>query len=188
MNKIVERQIIAHEKAKNSEKLVLKKLTLEDIEDIMALQDKVSGAIVNKEIYASSSKEEFEEAIRKTGCLLGYKTEDQRLVALGAYMSYGYDAHNYGYDLEFTGEKLLTVGQIEATIVDPDYRGNGLQKKLCKALEGIAREDKKAYIMATVSPNNPYSLNNFLALGYDNKKEKLKYGGLRRYILCKKLI
>lgn len=188
MDKRARHQIIACEKAKSGESLVLKKLTLEDIEEIMELQDKVNNTLVNKEIYACSSKEEFEEAIRNNGCLLGYKTEDQRLVALGAYISYGYDAHNYGYDLEFTREKLLAVGQIESTIVDPDYRGNGLQRKLCEALEVIAREEKKTYIMATVSPMNPYSLNNFLAVGYNNKKEKLKYAGLRRYILCKKLI
>lgn len=188
MKNITDNQIIACEKAKNGEKLMLTKLTLKDIKDIMHLQDKVSHAIINKEIYASSSKEDFEEAIRSIGCLLGYKTEDQRLVALGAYMSYGHEVHNYGYDLEFDEEKLFEVGQIESTIVDPEYRGNGLQKKLCEALEMIAREEKKTYIMATVSPMNPYSLNNFLALGYVNEKEKLKYGGLRRYILCKKLI
>jgi len=188
MKDIIDNQVLAYEKVKNGEKLMLTKLTLENIEDIMRLQDKVSGAIINKETYVCSSKEDFEEAIRNIGCLLGYKTEAQRLVALGAYMSYGYDSHNYGYDLEFTKEELLTVGQIESMIVDPEYRGNGLQKKLCEALEGIARKEQKTYIMATVSPMSIYSLDNFLALGYANKREKLKYGGLRRYILCKKLI
>lgn len=188
VNNVTHSQVIACEKAKNGEKLILIKLTLQDIEDIMKLQDKVSHALPSKELYVCSSKEEFEQVIQNGGCLLGYKTENQKLVALGAYMSYGYNPHNYGYDLEFNEDKLLTVGQIESTIVDPEYRGNGLQKKLCEALERLAREEQKSYIMATVSPINPYSLNNFLKLGYINKKEKLKYGGLRRYILCKKLI
>lgn len=187
VNNIEHSPIIACEKAKNGEKLILTKLTLRDIEDIMKLQDKVSHALLNKETYVCSSKEEFEQVIQNNG-LLGYKTEDQKLVALGAYMSHGHDPHNYGYDLEFNEDKLLAVGQIESTIVDPEYRGNGLQKKLCEVLEILAREEQKSYIMATVSPMNPYSLNNFLALGYINKKEKLKYGGLRRYILCKKLV
>lgn len=187
VNNITHSSIIASEETKNGEKLILTKLTLRDIEDIIKLQDKVSHALLNKETYVCSSKEEFEKVIQNNG-LLGYKTEDQKLVALGAYMSYGYDLHNYGYDLEFNEDKLLTVGQIESTIVDPEYRGNGLQKKLCEALEILAREEQKNYIMATVSPMNPYSLNNFLKLGYINEKEKLKYGGLRRYILCKKLV
>ena len=187
MKNIKDNQIEGYEKAKNGEKLILTKLNQKDIQDIMKLQDNVCHSIVNKEIYVSSSQEEFEKVIQNIGYILGYKTEAQRLVALGAYISYGYEAHNYGYDLEFTKEKLLTVGQIESIIVDPEYRGNGLQKKLCNALERIAREQGKSYIMATVSPMNPYSLNNFLALGYANKKEKLKYGGLRRYIVCKEL-
>lgn len=187
VDNITHSPIIACERIKNGEKLTLINLTLRDIEDIMKLQDRVSHALINKETYVCSLKEEFENVIQNKG-LLGYKTEDQKLVALGAYMSYGYDPHNYGYDLEFHEDKLLTVGQIESTIVDPKYRGNGLQRKLCEGLEMLARKDQKNYIMATVSPMNPYSLNNFLQLGYINKKEKLKYGGLRRYILCKKLV
>lgn len=187
MDNIIYSPIIACEKIKNGEKLTLVNLTLQDIEDIMKLQDRVSHALINKETYVCSSKEEFENTIQNRG-LLGYKAEDQKLVALGAYMSYGYDLHNYGYDLDFHEDKLLTVGQIESTIVDPKYIGNGLQRKLCEALEMLARKEQKNYIMATVSPMNTYSLNNFLQLGYINKKEKLKYGGLRRYILCKKLV
>ena len=187
VDNIIHSPIITCEKIKNGEKLTLIKLTLQDIEDIMKLQDRVSHDLINKETYVCSSKEEFEKVIQNNG-LLGYKTEDQKLVALGAYTSHGHDPHNYGYDLEFNEDKLLTVGQIESTIVDPEYRGNGLQKKLCEALEMIARKEQKNYIMATVSPMNPYSLNNFLKLGYINEKEKLKYGGLRRYILCKKLV
>ena len=34
---------------------------------------------------------------------------------------------------------------------------------------------------------NKYSLKSFLDLGYEIKKDKLKYGGLRRYVVAKKL-
>lgn len=178
-------KLIVRQGARNEEILQLKKLTLNDIEKIMALQEKVMHAIIHKETYASSSREEFEEIIKTFGCIMGYETLSGQLVALGAYSAYGYNEHNYGYDLGFEGEALLLVGQIESTIVDPDYRGNGLQQKVCQALEDIAKLEKKAYITATVSPVNPYSLNNFISLGYENKLEKLKYGGFRRYILCK---
>lgn len=170
-----------------NQELLLVRLDVSDLNAVMRLQDKVYDGLENKEVFAKSDKKEFEEAICNLGQLVGYKTAAGELVALGAYISYGYDKHNYGYDLEFKGDRLLTVGQIEATIVDPEYRGMGLQRKLCKVLEEVARAEGKTCVMATVSPLNPYSLNNFLAAGYENKKEKLKYGGLRRYILYKEL-
>lgn len=172
---------------KSNEELILTKLEISDLDSIMALQHKVYEALENKEIFAKSDKKGFEEAICGLGQLIGYKTLAGELIALGAYISYGYNEHNYGYDLEFEEDKLPTVGQIEATIVDPGFRGLGLQRKLCKALEEVARTEGKSCVMATVSPLNPYSLNNFLAEGYENRREKLKYGGLRRYILCKEL-
>lgn len=176
-----------NKKLSGKEELILCKLSLDQMQSVMALQDKVVEGIVHKEMFVSSPQEELEEIIKDIGCMMGYQTQEGKLVAMGVYAGYGYHAHNYGYDLGFEGEELLTVGQIEATIVDPDYRGIGLQRKLCEALEEVARKDNKTYITATVSPINPYSLNNFLTLGYENKLEKLKYGGVKRYILCKKL-
>ena len=35
--------------------------------------------------------------------------------------------------------------------------------------------------------HNKYSLKSFLDLGYEIKKDKLKYGGLRRYVVAKEL-
>lgn len=180
-------EIIANKGKSNEEILTLVQLQLEHIDQIITLQDRVVDSIIKKEIYASSSRKEFEDIIKEIGCIMGYQTQEGKIVALGAYSVYGYNEHNYGYDLDFEGEALLNIGQVESILVDSDYRGNGLQRKICTALEEVARLEEKRYIAATVSPDNSHSLNNFLALGYEIKKEKLKYGGLRRYILCKSL-
>ena len=184
----VGQEVSLYESTRSGEQLKLVKLTLNDIEAMMKLQDKVDHFLSNKEVYVCTSKEEFEETIKNRGCILGYKTDKGKLVALGAYACYGLHTHNYGYDLDLREDKLVEIGQVEMMIVDPEYRGNKLQKKLCRALEAYAKKEQKAYVLATVSPDNPYSLNNFLSLGYEIKKEKLKYGGLRRYILSKKLV
>ena len=84
-------------------------------------------------------------------------------------------------------EELLSVGQIESTVVSPEYRGNSLQKKICLELERISKNNNDKLLCATVSPYNKYSLKSFLDLGYEIKKDKLKYGGLRRYVVAKKL-
>ena len=56
-----------------------------------------------------------------------------------------------------------------------------------KDLEKIARKDDIEILSATASPYNEFSVNTFMNLGYEIKKDKLKYGGLRRYVLVKEL-
>lgn len=158
------------------------------IEKIMKLQEYVEHSIENKEIYVSSTKDEYIEYIENPGKVIGYFTVDSNeLIALGVYRKLGYNKENYGYDLDIEGEKLLKIGQVEVTIVKDDFRGNKLQKILCEILEEIALEDKISIMTATVSPYNKYSLNTFESIGYKIGKDKLKYGGLRRYVLIKYL-
>ena len=71
--------------------------------------------------------------------------------------------------------------------VKSEYRGNKLQRLICEELEKIARKDDIEILSATASPYNEFSVNTFMNLGYEIKKDKLKYGGLRRYVLVKEL-
>lgn len=81
----------------------------------------------------------------------------------------------------------IRVGQIESTVVSPEYRGNGLQNIICDILEGLSRENCDKMIAATVYPENTYSLNTFKKRGYKVMADKLKYGGLRRYVMMKEI-
>ena len=58
---------------------------------------------------------------------------------------------------------------------------------MCESLEDIGIRREMNYICATVAPENIYSLNTFKKLGYNIITEKLKYGGLNRYVLMKNL-
>ena len=112
---------------------------------------------------------------------------DDEIIAMGVYAKKGYDKGNYGYDIELKGEELLNVGQIESTVVREEYRGNKLQRIICEELEKIAIENNTKIVCATASPYNEFSVNTFKSLGYEIKKDKIKYGGLRRYVLVKEL-
>lgn len=162
-------------------------LKLSDIDKIMELQEAIINGLENKEIYAETEKDEFEEYLNGKGKVIGYVTSNHELIAMGVYVSKGYDKSNYAYDLDLCGEDILKVGQIEATIVKDEYRGNKLQKLMCEELEKIAKENNNELLCTTASPYNKFSVNTFINLGYEIKKDKLKYGGLRRYVLVKNL-
>ncbi|MGL4799858.1 MAG: GNAT family N-acetyltransferase [Cellulosilyticaceae bacterium] len=155
------------------------------LSQIMAFQDRILSALPDSTWFASTSEEEFKECIESTGCILGYVTPDHELAALGVYNAYGMNKHNYGYDLELDSNLLSSVGHVECTIVEENFRGNRLQDILCDAIEEIGLKKGTPLMCATVHPDNKYSLQTFIKRGYEVKKEKLKYGGLRRYILLK---
>ncbi len=161
-------------------------LNLSYLDDIVNLNENILEGIGNKEIYAKTKREEFEEYLKEKGKIVGCIV-DNNLIAMGSYVALNYDKRNYGYDLDLRGDSLLDVCQIEATVVSKEFRGNKLQKKICNILENIGRDENKKIITATASPINTYSVNTFIDLGYKIVNEKEKYGGLRRYILKKSI-
>ena len=168
-------------------KVELKVLNISYLDKIMELQKIIIDGLENKELYADTEREEFEEYIKKNGKILGCVTEDDELIAMGVYAKKGYDKSNYGYDIGLDNEELLKVGQIESTVVKEEYRGNKLQKIICEELEKIAVKEDTKILCATASPYNEFSVNTFKSLGYEIKQDKLKYGGLRRYVLAKRV-
>lgn len=100
----------------------------------------------------------------------------------------GLTGKNLGHHLELKQKQLLTVAHMDSVVILPEFRGNGLQYKLIQKAEEVLREETDYRIfMATVHPDNTYSLQNVLSLGYEVVAEALKYGGYRRYILKKEI-
>lgn len=93
---------------------------------------------------------------------------------------------NLGHHIMLEGEKLIKVAHMDSVVILPKYRGHKLQYKLIEAAEEILRQETDYEIwMATVHPDNKYSLDNVQALGYQIVAEAKKYGGYPRYVLMK---
>ena len=72
-------------------------------------------------------------------------------------------------------------------MVDEEFRGKGLQKSLMEVAEEQLKFLGYHWLMGTAHPENVYSVSNFRKLGYEIVAEDLKYGGLPRYVFCKKI-
>jgi ribosomal protein S18 acetylase RimI-like enzyme len=81
----------------------------------------------------------------------------------------------------------IIIAHIESLGVPKGFRGHGLQKLLISnALTELKTMDvKKAY--CTVSPENKYSLRNFIETGFIKIAEKELYGGYKRLILTREV-
>lgn len=166
---------------------VIKELDSSYIDEIMEIQEAVLDGLEDRQLFVLTEREELLEYFNMVGKIIGCFTEEDGLIALGVYIKKAYDEGNYGYDLDIIGEDLLKVGQIESTVVRKEYRGNRLQKIMCEILEEIGKETGTTIMTATASPVNEFSVNTFINLGYKICKEKIKYGGYRRYVLMKEL-
>ena len=181
------RQETVQNKVGETLQLTLEQLTEKDLEAIMNLQQEVLEALVDKMLYLPFSEEEIREHFLGRGEIIGYCNEEKELVALAIYVQKGDHSSNYGYDLGMTAEEVVQVGHVDTVLVVPDYRGYGLQGKLMQELERIAIDGNTPVLCATASPANPFSVDNFLKLGYEIGTRKLKYGGMDRYVLIKRL-
>ena len=93
---------------------------------------------------------------------------------------------NLGDYLELSQPQLMEVAHMESIAVLPEFQGRHIQKSLIEWAESYLKNDY-SYCMATVHPENVYSLNNFLSLGYKIVVTTKKYGGLPRHVLYKTL-
>ena len=127
-------------------------------------------------------------------CITAYLREDLCIGAydgerLGAYFILRYcgrSAHNYAAFLGVPREEWEHWANADSAVVHPDWRGNGLQRKLLEAALPLVRPGIVG-IGATVSPENQYSLNNALACGFVIADRREMYGGYDRYLLKKML-
>ena len=108
---------------------------------------------------------------------------------LGAYfiLRYcGHSEHNYAAFMGIPEAEWEHWANADSVIVHPDWRGNGLQRILLEDALPLLRPGIVG-IGATVSPGNPYSLNNAKASGFEIVSRREVYGGHDRYLLAKHL-
>lgn len=171
----------------NRIKLAVRSCTLDDLDDLMNLQKKISDGMEQKEWFVATSREDnrkfFEEPNRVFGVYAGSK-----MVAYGSMGFLEDDEENYGWEFDWKEEKVRTCANLDTIVVDPDFRGRGLQRLLIEKCVDYAKEVKPSgMIMTTICPSNIYSLRNAQKEGFEILLHKEMYGGNDRYILGKQL-
>ncbi|MDF2545464.1 MAG: hypothetical protein K0R93_362 [Anaerosolibacter sp.] len=161
----------------------------EKMNEVMKLQDIVYDYVENKETYHPNTLEENYDILDAGGHILGVYFKSQ-LVAFRIIDTPGLGDRNLGKDLNFSEEELWKVSIFDSTVVHPDFRGHGLQFKTLMRSKEILLQQGYQHGLATISPNNLYSVRNLIKAGFVIKEVKKKYGaiadeidGKLRYIL-----
>ena len=149
-----------------------------------ALQNEVRAAMPHPEQFVPDTRENITAYLAHDLCLGVFDGEQ-----LGAYFILRYcgqSEHNYAAFLGIPQAEWDHWANADSAVVHPDWRGNGLQRKLLEAALPLLPESI-THLGATVSPANPYSLSNALACGFTIRARREMYGGFDRYLLAKEL-
>lgn len=165
---------------------IIRKANGLDLKRIMEIMNTVQNSIKQKEWFVPDNEEYVYRHLSHDGFIIVAEREDK---ICGFFLVHipGKGHENMGYDINLPPNKLEKVAHMDSVAILPEFRGNHLQSLLLKQAECILKSKGFTCFLATVHPENKYSLQNFLSSGYGVKKTVKKYGGLIRYILFKEI-
>ena len=167
-----------------NEKLYIRSLKAEDLDAILELQETTILGLKDRSVLRKNTPEILLQSIADRNIALGAFC-DQELAAIGIAVDPVPPETDLRANLQtHTVNKAMDLKLI---IVKEGYRGNGLQRALTCILEKIAYARGFTHFCTSVSPNNPYSVNNTLAMGYEYDHQEELYDGLLRNVYVKEL-
>ena len=161
---------------------------IDDIPKIMQLMSEVKTNMPQKEWFVDDNEEYLQHLLNGHGFILLAKEElTKNLAAFFMIKFPGISEDNLGFHLGFSEEKLVQCVHMDSCVIHPYFRGNHLQSRLATLAEQKIQPMPYHYLLATVHPDNCYSLNSMLRCGYRVVKKTYLYGGLPRTIIMKEL-
>ena len=155
-----------------------------DIDRILDIMAEVTAHLPFPSWYVADDREFLARHIDKDGFTL-VAVKNESIVAFLVVRFPGAKEDNLGSVLDPLDVTHMSVAHMESTAVIPAEQGKGLQLRLLREAEMCPAIKRYAHWMATVHPDNHYSLANFQCLGYREIARIPKYGGLNRIILHK---
>lgn len=155
-----------------------------DIDIVTALQDRIVEALPDKDLYSASTREEYLTQLKEDICFIAEC--GGKVAGFSVLVPNDPDnPRNYGKYLNYGREQLAQTASLDLTMVDPEFRGRGIQRMFNKLRIGTAIEMGAKEGLCTISPDNPYSYRNFLVLNFEIIEQREMYGGKQRYLLRK---
>jgi GNAT superfamily N-acetyltransferase len=165
--------------------LTIKRCGPDHYAEILSLQRRVYESIPDKNTFVMTTEEELRESLLDDVCLGAF--DGGRLVAFTLMVANRETPRNLGNYLNYSPQERARCVTYDTTFIDPAYHGYGLQRFFIAQKDEIAISLRAREALATVSPDNAYSLRNLRANGFQVASEQEMYGGVTRFVLRKKL-
>ena len=163
----------------------IRRATATDVADIVSIMEQSARTIAHPHWFVTDDAAYIQSHLTQNGETWVAQSPKESISAFLIVHIPGLSQENLGRTLHFCDAQCMQVAHMESIAVHPDARGQGLQKQLLERAEASMRAQRYMHLMATVHPDNRYSLHNFLQCGYQVVDTVRKYGGLPRHILHK---
>ena len=154
----------------------IRKIELDELDKYLEFSHVVKNMMAEDDWFFLDPDEEVRQMMAQDRVDIWLAEDEKRIAAVFCIVYPGMENFNIGYDLGFSEEDLKRVVHMDTAAVHPDYRGRGLQKRMMAHAE---QELEGKILLCTIHPDNRYSLNNVLKLGYTIEKKTQRYDSVR---------
>ena len=168
-------------------KFTFNKASSADIPDIVRLMEDASRSLENTGWFVADDESYIAGHIAEKGFIITAKTERGEMSGFFIIDMPGAADKNLGHFLNLSEKELMLVAHMDSVVVSYAFRGHKLQRRMLEAAEKELSDTSYTYLLATVHPDNRYSLNSMLSLGYQIIGTYPCYGGLTRHVLLKRI-
>ena len=159
-----------------------------DTEEIFYIMNLANSLLDDKGWYSIDTQEYVREHIDDSSRGIVFKAVENGKIGAFFILHYpGPSVDSLGHYMKLDEQELLKVAYMDSLAVLPGFRGRCLQCALMNHGETYLRSTSYCHLMGTVHPENTYSLNNFLKLGYRVVTAAKLYGSLPRNIMYKRI-
>ena len=170
-------------------RFTIKKAAADEIETVIQIIQTVLHEMPNPEWFAADNADYTRSQLLSGTGTAYLAIEKSSLTPAGVFLAAfpGSSSENLGLDAGLSEKELPYVAHMNSAAVLPAFRGCHLQRLLMQTAEKELRTAGYRYLFCTVHPDNRYSLNSVLSLGYEIITICEKYGGYLRAVLMKRI-
>ena len=153
-------------------------VTEDKITKVLKFQKEIIDNMNRKDFFCPLNKEEFLTPMKTLDNVYFLKYNNE---IIGLFVA-TCNIPNVLKEYQLSNNNVMLIDSI---MIKEEYRGNKLQAKILKYLYDRAKELKLDGLVATIHPENKYSLNNFLDDGYKIINTLNIHGGIRNIVFKK---
>ena len=159
--------------------------SLSDVPVLERMMTQAWERIEHKEWFIPDNAEGLEEAITRKGYIL--VCEEDREIA--GFLMMIRPGENDVYTRYVEGADGRNSIHSDTCVVDPRFRGRGIQKRLFREVERIERGKGTKFLLCTIHPDNAASLKSALGTGYEiaHTSDTVYDNGFLRHVMVRRL-
>lgn len=160
----------------------MRRLGIEDMDVVLALQSLVTDSMPDLSYCLPSSVPDWSRMLTEEGYVLGVFV-DSKLIAYRAILFPAHNLDNLGRHLHFKEDQLSKVFHLELAHVHPDFQGNHLQMTMTHQLIDMLKKDGRwQHLFSTVYPLNYPSIKDKFSVNMVIVELEQMYIGVWRYL------